>query len=60
MSMKACHTNRTVTSSGDVVLRNMKTVSSKERVDPRVIELRAILLPEEISVERAVKVSVLS
>ena len=46
MSMKTCHTNRTVTSSGDVVLRNMKTVSSKERVDPRVIELRAILLLE--------------
>ena len=46
MSMKACHTNRTVTSSGDVVLRNMKTVSSKERVDPRAIELRAILLLE--------------
>ena len=46
MSMKTCHTNRTVTSGGDVVLRNMKTVSSKERVDPRVIELRAILLLE--------------
>ena len=46
MSMKACHTNRAVTSSGNVVLRNVKTVSSKKRVDPRVIELRAILLLE--------------
>ena len=35
-----------MTSRGNVVLRNMKTVSSKERVDPRVIELRAILLLE--------------
>ena len=46
MSMKTCHANRTVASGGYVVLRNMKTVSSKKRVDPRVIELRAILLLE--------------
>ena len=42
--MKACHANRTVTGSGNVVLRNVKAMSSKERVDPRVVELRAILL----------------
>ena len=37
MSMKACHTNRAVTSGGNVVLRSMKAVSSKKRVDPRIV-----------------------
>ena len=37
--MKTGQTNRAVASGGDVVLRHMETVSSKERVDPRVIEL---------------------
>ena len=46
MSMKASHANRTMTSSGNVVLRNMKTVSSKKRIDPRVIELGVVLLLE--------------
>ena len=46
MSMKTGHTNRTVASGGDVVLRHMETVSSKERIYPRVIELRVILLLE--------------
>ena len=44
VSMKASHSNRTVASGWDVVLRVMESVSTKERVDPRMIELRAILL----------------
>ena len=46
MSMKTCHANRAVASRGNVVLRYMKTVSSKERVDPGMVELRSILLLE--------------
>ena len=44
MSMKTCHANRTVASRGDVVLRYMKTMTSKERVDPGMVELRSKLL----------------
>ena len=44
MAMKACHANRAVASRGNVVLRYMETVSSKERVDPRMVELRSKLL----------------
>ena len=44
MSMKTCHANRAVASRGNGVLRYMKTMASKERVDPGVVELRSILL----------------
>ena len=46
MAMKASHAYRTMSSGGNVVLRDVKTVSAKKRIDPRVIELRAILLLE--------------
>ena len=44
MSMETCHANRAVASRGNGVLRYMKTMSSKERVDPGMVELRSILL----------------
>ena len=43
-SMKSCHPNRAMASGRDVVLRDMKPVSAKERIDPGMIELRAVLL----------------
>ena len=46
MSMETCHANRAVASRGNGVLRYMKTMSSKERVDPGMVELRSILLLE--------------
>ena len=46
MSMKTYHANRAAASRGNVVLRYMKTVSSKERIDPGMVELRSILLLE--------------
>ena len=46
MSMKASHANRAVASRGNSVLRHMKTMSSKKRVDPEMVELRSILLLE--------------
>ena len=44
MSVKACQPNRTMASGRNVVLRNVKSASAKERIDPGMVELRAILL----------------
>ena len=44
MSMEARHANGAMTSGWDVVLRDVEALSSKKRVDPGAIELRAVLL----------------
>ena len=46
MSMETGHSNRSVTGGWDVVLRERESVSSKKRVDPRMVELRTKLLLE--------------
>ena len=42
--MKTCDANRALAGCRDVVLRAMESVSTEERVDPRMIELRTKML----------------
>ena len=44
VAMKTCDANRALAGCRDVVLRAMESASTKERVDPRMIELRTKML----------------
>ena len=44
VAMKTCDANRALAGCRDVVLRAMESVSTEERVDPRMIELRTKML----------------